>query len=326
MNIVRANKKIRWGIMGLGRIAGVFCDMLKELEQAEIYAVASRTIEKAESFGEKYHAVKCYGSYEELVKDENVDIIYIATPIGCHYEHAKLCLEAGKNVLCEKALTMHAYEAEELYALAKEKQLFFMEAVWSKCHPVYRKLMEWKKEGKFGQIQSVEARIFTLGSRQHRLLKKNEGGVLYDLTIYPLVYACSLLGYEPTEVRAMAVKDGEDVDVVDSVQLHYENGAFATLVGALSCERQGSLYIHGTEGKVLIHKERFHQAQYVELLDWNNQLIDSLDAPFMVNGYEYEALEAMKCLSEGRTESELIPMEETIALIRLMEECKRQWD
>ena len=152
-------KKIRWGIMGTGRIAGVFCDMLKELAPAIIYAVASRTEEKALAFGQKYGAEKCYGSYEELVEDDNVDIIYVATPIGCHYENVKLCLEAGRHVLCEKAFTQNAAEAKDLYEIAGEKQLFLMEALWTKCQPVFQKIMEWKNTGKFGKIQGVEARF-----------------------------------------------------------------------------------------------------------------------------------------------------------------------
>ena len=319
-------KTIRWGIMGCGRIAGTFCNMLKELNGAEIYAVASRTTDKAETFGAKYNAVKCYGTYEELVQDAKVDIVYVATPIGCHYENAKLCLNAGKAVLCEKALTIRAEEAEELYALAQEKNVFFMEAVWTKCHPVFRKIMEWKQNGSFGQVQGVEARFYTAATREHRLMKKNQGGALYDITLYPLTYACSMLGYEPKEVRALAIKDGEDVDVMESIQLYYENGAFATLTGGLSCERQTSLYIHGSKGRVLIQQEQFHHAQKVALYDWNNQVVEELEEPFQINGYEYEAIEAMKCLREGKTESEMMPMQETIALIRLMEECSRQWE
>lgn len=312
--------------MGLGRIAGTFCNMLKELEGAEIYAVASRTIEKAEAFGQNYQAARCYSSYEELVQDECVDIIYVATPIGSHYDNVKLCLNAGKNVLCEKAFTLKADEAEELYALAREKKLFLMEAVWTKCHPVFRKIMEWKKEGKFGEIQGVEARFYTAATKEHRLLKKNQGGVLYDMTLYPLTYACAMLGYEPQHIHALAVKGGEAVDVMESIQLQYENGAFATLTGGLACERQSTLYIHGTKGSVLVHQENFHCAQHVALYDWNNQIIEEFEEPFRINGYEYEAMEAMNCLQEGRIESNLMPMQETIALIRLMEECQRQWD
>lgn len=320
------DQSIRWGILGTGRIARKFCDTLKELPQAEIYAVGSRTLEKAENFGEEYRIEKRYGSYEAFAAEKGIDIVYVATPIGCHYEHVKLCLNAGKHVLCEKAFTQSAAQAEELYALAKEKQLFLMEAMWMKCQPVFRKIMEWKEQGRFGEIQGVDAKFYTCATREHRLMKdRTQGGSLYDLTIYPITYACALLGYEPSEIRAAAVMDGDGVDVMESIQLLYGNGSFASLTGGLSCERQVSLYIHGTRARVLLEQEYFYKAQRAVLLDWSNQPIEEMEAPFSVNGYEYEALEAMECVCHGRTESALVPMPDTIKVIRLMEKCQAQW-
>ena len=319
-------EQIRWGILGTGRIARKFCDTLKELEQAQIWAVGSRTSEKAEEFGTAYGIERCYGSYRELVSDKDVDIIYVATPIACHYENVKLCLNAGKHVLCEKAFTQTATEAEELYRLAQEKHLFLMEALWSKCQPVFRKLMEWKEQGRFGEIQAVEAKFYTCATTEHRLMRdRTQGGTLYDLTIYPMTYACALLGYEPEHIHALAVKGGDDVDVMESIQFSYANGSFASLTGGLSCEKQASLYIHGTKARVLINREFFFQAQEAVLLDWQNQPLEEFAQPFAINGYEYEAQEAMACVSQGRLTSSLVPMEDTIRVIRLLEECRRQW-
>lgn len=318
-------EKIRWGILGTGRIARKFCDTLKELPQALICAVGSRSPETAERFGMEYGIAHCYGSYEELAQDKDVDIIYVATPIACHYENVKLCLNAGKHVLCEKAFTQNVAEAEELYHLAQEKNLFLMEAMWTKCHPVFRKVMEWKEQGKFGEIQAVEAKFYTCATTEHRLMKNRaQGGSLYDLTIYPLTYACALLGYEPERISALAVKGGDEVDVMESIQLSYADGHFASLTGGLSCERQVSLYIHGTKARVLINREFFFQAQRVVLLDWQNQPIEEFEEPFAISGYEYEAREAMECVSRGSATSSLVPMEETIQVIKLMEECRRQ--
>lgn len=319
-------KKIRWGIMGTGRIAGVFCNMLKDLEQAEIYAVASRNQEKATEFGAKYCATACYGSYEELVEDPQVDIIYIATPIACHYENVKLCLNAGKHVLCEKALTQSSAQAKELYALSQEKNVFLMEALWTKCQPVFRKIMEWNQEGKLGKIQAIEARFYTLGGRDHRLVKnRNQGGVLFDLVIYPLMYTCALMGYKPQNINALAVIGGDDIDIMDSIQLLYEDGAFASITSGVSHEHQISLYIQGTEGRILIQNEFFFQAQHVVLEDWNGQPKETFEGTFQISGYEYEAIEAMECIAQGKTQSDLIPMEDTIAILELLEECKTKW-
>lgn len=317
----------RWGIMGTGRIAGIFCHMLSRLEGAEIYAVASRSMEKAVAFGDRYPAEIYYGSYEDLVKDPQVDIIYVATPIACHYDNVKLCLAHGKHVLCEKALTASSEQAKELYHLAKEKHLLLSEALWTKCQPVFRKVMEWYKDGKFGEIQAVEARFYTAATKDHRLIKyKEQGGVLFDLMIYPLMYACALLGYNPESIHAVAVKSDDDIDIMESVHLQYANGSFAALTAGLSHERQISLYIQGTKGRLIIREEFFFQATRAELVDWDSRVIDSIDAPFDINGYEYEAMDSMRCLAEGKTSSDLLPPEDTIAALELLEKCKDAWE
>ena len=203
-------------------------------------------------------------------------------------------MNADKNVLCEKAFTMQAEEAKELWAIAKQKQLFLMEALWTKCQPVYCKMMEWKEQGLLGDILGVEAKFYTAGGKEHRLYKdKKQGGALYDLAIYPLMYACAFLGYQPQKIFAHAVIDGDDVDVMDSILLEYENGAFADLTAGLSCKRQASLYIHGSKGRVLIDEEHFYKAQSATLYSVNNKVIDSIEAPFEISGYEYEAMEVM---------------------------------
>lgn len=320
------DKKIRWGIMGTGRIAKLFCDTLRKLKQAEIYAIGSRNKETAEAMKGIYHAAVSYGSYEELVKDDKIDIIYVATPIGSHYENVKLCLKAGRNVLCEKAFTQKSAEAEELYKLSKENNLFLMEAMWTKCQPVFQKIMEWNKEGKLGNVQGVECKLYTKADTNHRLYRdKNQGGTLFDVSIYPITYACALLGYEPSQIYAMVAKGGDDVDTMESIQLQYEDGAFANLSGGLSPERQLSLYIHGTKGRILINQEPFHCAQKASLLNWENEIIEAFEQPFEVNGYEYEAIEAMWCIQNKKTESEIVPVEETIQVIRIMEACLEQW-
>ena len=314
---------MKWGIMGTGRIANIFCETLQQIQDMQVYAIGSRDLEKAEKFAQKFNAEKYYGSYEELVCDENIDVIYVATPIACHYECVKLCLNAGKNVLCEKAFTMHAEEAKELYEIAQQKQLFLMEALWTKCQPVYRKLMEWKEQGLLGDIQGVEAKFYTMGGTNHRLYRdKKQGGALYDLAVYPLMYACAFLGYQPKKIFAHAVIDGDDVDVMDTIQLEYDNGAFADLTAGVSCKRQVSLYVHGSKGRVLIDDEPFFQAQHATLYNANNEIIDCTDVPFEINGYEYEAMEVKACIDNGKTNSDLIPMEETIAIIGLLEDVK----
>ena len=318
--------KVRWGILGTGRIAGIFCNTLAQMEDAEIYAIGSRTKEKAEDFAKDYDVHTTYGSYEELVADEQVDIVYIATPINCHYEHIKLCLLAGKGVLCEKAFTQLSAQAEELYALAKEKGLLLMEALWTRYQPVYRKIVEWKEAGFLGEIRHVDASFYTGGKTDHRLYKDpSQGGCLPDLTIYPILYACSMLGFQPQAIDAWAMKNEHGMDVSESVRLLYENGSFASLTGGLDKERRVLLNIYGTKGRLCIAKENFFKATEAQLLDWDDNEIAFYSEPFAISGYTYEAQEAMKCFRQKQVSSNLHPMEDTIAILKILEECQRQW-
>ncbi len=149
--------KIRWGIIGTGRIAHTFAEALSGCEGAELYAVASRTVQKAADFAEKFGFLKSYGSYAELAQDENIDVVYIATPMHSHYHDAKLCLAHDKNVLCEKSVTLNFHQLEELLELAKKKNLFFMEAMWMKCRPAYQKVMEWLRTDRIGKVRYIKA-------------------------------------------------------------------------------------------------------------------------------------------------------------------------
>ena len=317
---------VRWGILGTGRIAGVFCDTLAQMTDAQIYAIGSRTEEKAKAFAQTYQAPVSYGSYEALVADENIDIVYVASPINCHYEHVKLCLLAGKGVLCEKAFTQTAEQAEELYALAKEKNLLLMEALWTRYQPVYRKILEWKEAGLFGEIRHVDASFYTGGTKSHRLYKDpSQGGCLPDLTIYPLLYACSMLGFEPKQIDALAMKNEWGMDVTESIRLLYDNGSFASLTGGLDKERRVHLCIYGTKGRLCMNKENFFKATEAELLDWDNNPIAYYKEPFGISGYTYEAQEAMECYKNGQVISSMHPMEDTIAILKILEECHRQW-
>ncbi len=317
------NQKIRWGYMGAGRIAGWFATGMSVLEDAELYAIASRTLEKAEKFAKEYGIEKAYGSYEEMLLDPEVDIVYVATPVVEHYRCVKMCLEAGKNVLCEKALTVNYAQAEELVNMAREKNLFFMEAAWSKCQPVFLKIKEWISSGLLGEIQSVEARFYTLAGEGHRLYKRElAGGALLDLGFYPIMYACAFMGHEPKRIISHMAIGEQNVDYLDSVILEYEGGKYAHLSCGLGCERSISAYILGTKGRILIQDEFFFQATKVTAYDFDNHVLETFEGPFLKNGYEFEAIEAMECLRAGKKESGKIPLDETLAIMKILDTCR----
>ena len=194
------SQKIRIGVIGAGRMAGWFSEGLTVVTDAVRYAVGSRSEEKAQEFADRYGYEKAYGSYEAVLQDPEVDLVYIATPIREHYANIRAALEAGKPVLCEKSLTVNAAQAEEVVALARSKGLFLMEAVWTLCQPVYRKIREWASEGLLGEIQAADGCFYTAAGKGHRLYNaETGGGALLDLGFYPVTYACSFLGMHPEQ-------------------------------------------------------------------------------------------------------------------------------
>ena len=214
------SQKIRIGVIGAGRMAGWFSEGLTVVTDAVRYAVGSRSEEKAQEFADRYGYEKAYGSYEAVLQDPEVDLVYIATPIREHYANIRAALEAGKPVLCEKSLTVNAAQAEEVVALARSKGLFLMEAVWTLCQPVYRKIREWASEGLLGEIQAADGCFYTAAGKGHRLYNaETGGGALLDLGFYPVTYACSFLGMHPEQILSHTIIGAAGVDYIDSIVL-----------------------------------------------------------------------------------------------------------
>lgn len=319
-------KTIQWGILGAGRIAGIFSTALAALPDAGRLAVGSRDEKKAAAFAASYGFERSYGSYEKLLADPETDIIYVATPIRYHYEHIKACLLAGKNVLAEKPFTVNAAQAGELITLAKERGLFLMEAVWTKCQPSFLELKSWIAQGVLGELKTVDIQFYTAADTTHRLYnRKIAGGSLLDVGVYPVMYACALLGNEPERVISHAFIGEKHVDYTDSIVLEYQNGSYAHLSSGLGPEKMISLYIQGTKGRVLVKKEYFFQVTSLEALDYDNRVIRSFHQPFLCNGYEYEAMEAMECIRNKQIQSDKVPLSDTLAVMKILDTCRQQW-
>lgn len=318
--------KIKWGIIGTGRIAVLFAEALAGTADAELYAVASRTKDKAEDFAAKYGFEKAYGSYRELAEDGGVDIVYIATPMSSHYGDAKLCLENGKNVLCEKTLTLNTSQSEEIISLAKERGLFFMEAMWMKFRPTFLKALEWVRSGAIGKLQYVKADFcnFMPYNPEDRTFRADcGGGALLDLGVYPITFAAHFLGYEPKEIVSAAHIGVEGVDMSNTVLLKYD-GCFASLNSSFEVQCRNKALISGEKGSIIIG-DWFHCSSEAELFDIYGNSLERSVIPVDVNGYEYEIYESHRCLREGLLESELCTHAETLAVMRIMDECRRQW-
>lgn len=229
---VGSGRKVRWGILATGGIAASFAEDLRELkDDAEIVAVGSRRLESARAFADRFGIPRAYGSWTELADDEGVDVVYVATPHSAHRVAAGLCLRAGRSVLCEKPFTVNAVEARELADLARTHGRFLMEAMWTYCNPVVRRLTELVADGAVGEVRSVHADFGLAGPFDpgHRLLDPAlGGGALLDLGVYPVSFAHLLLG-EPDEVQAWAHLTEDGVDDNTGMLLGYDSGAMAVL-------------------------------------------------------------------------------------------------
>jgi len=316
---------IRWGILGTGRIADKFAGDLALAEGAAAVAVGSRSRESAEHFARRHGIPKAYGSYDELVRDPDVDIVYVATPHPMHKENALLCLGAGKAVLCEKPLTVNAAEAEELIRAAREKKIFLMEGMWTRHLPAIRKVRNWLEEGRIGEVQLLEADFGfrTAWNPEGRWLNPElGGGALLDVGIYPVSLASMIFGGPPSRIDSFAHIGETGVDERFSLLFAYDGGKAAQLGGAVRLELGCEARIYGTKGVIRIPD--FFRAKRAELRV-HGEAEELFEYKGEREGFAYEAEEAGRCLREGLIESPVMPLDESLAIMRTMDEIRRQW-
>lgn len=315
---------IRWGVLSTGHIAGVFAADLKLLPDHRLAAVASRTQEKADAFAAEFGdaATTAHATYEALAADPDVDIVYIATPHSEHHANARLCLEAGKHVLCEKAMTVNATECADLMDLAAERGLFLMEAMWMRTNPLHHKLIELLHDGAIGTVRAVSAELgFTVAQTEpkHRLRDIDQaGGALLDMGVYPLTFVWDVLGAAGS-VQASGLMSG-DVDGTIGVTLGYAD-AVATIATSIDANMPARGVVMGSDG--WIELEGFHAARsFVVHRSDRDDETHSITWPGM--GYTYEAQEAARCVRAGLLESPMVPMTDTLAIMGQMDEIRRQ--
>lgn len=318
--------KIRWGIMATGRIAATFADAVNYVEDAELYACASRDEDRAKAFAEKFGVKKYYGDYGMLADDENVDVIYIASPMAQHYEQAKMCLLKGKNVLCEKTITLNGSQLAELIDIAEKQNVFFMEAMWMKFLPAFLKAKEWVKDGGIGIPKMIKCDFSNLCpfNAEDRLFKSSlGGGCLLDLGVYPITLACEFLGYEPADIISNAYIGKSGVDFDASIILKYDD-SFAHLTAGFDIECQNPAFVIGDKGRIRFGNW-FFCTDEVMLYDDDGHLLEHFKKPHLKNGYEFEIMEVHECLKQGKKQSNINSLYHTTATMKIMDECRKQW-
>ncbi|WCE02049.1 Gfo/Idh/MocA family oxidoreductase [Streptomyces sp. HUAS 31] len=317
-----AEQKVRWGILATGGIAAAFTADLVDLPDAEVVAVASRRQESADAFAERFGIPRAYGDWTSLAEDGDIDVVYVATPHSAHREAAGLCLEAGRHVLCEKAFTLNAREAAELVALAKARGSFLMEAMWMYCNPLVRRLKALVDDGAIGEVRHVQADFGLAGPfpPSHRLRDPAQGGgALLDLGVYPVSFAQLLLG-EPSDVTARATLSAEGVDLQTGALLSWDGGALASLHCSIVGGTATAASITGSAGRIDVPGGFFFPERFVLHRDGRDPeefTADPADGPR--NTLRHEAAEVMRALRAGESESPLVPLEGTLAVMRTLD-------
>ncbi|WP_286257265.1 Gfo/Idh/MocA family protein [Streptomyces graminofaciens] len=316
------NRPVRWGILATGGIAAAFTADLVDLPDAEVVAVASRTEESAKAFAERFGIPRAYGDWSALAEDEDVDVVYVATPHSAHRTAAGMCLEAGRGVLCEKPFTLNVREAEELVALARGRGQFLMEAMWMYCNPLVRRLAEVVGDGVIGEVRTVQADFGLEGPfpPSHRLRDPAQGGgALLDLGVYPISFAQLLLG-EPSDIAARAVLSDEGVDLQTGALLSWESGALASVHCSIVGGTATSASVTGSKGRIDIPHGFFFPDRFIVHRDGRDPetfAVDPADGPR--NSFRHEAREVMRALRAGETESPLVPLDGTLAVMRTLD-------
>ena len=315
---------IRWGVLGAGNIAATVGADIAASPGSVLAAVGARDGERAAAFAARHRVARSYGSYEELVADPDVDVIYVATTHAQHHEHALLALRAGKAVLVEKAFTLTAWQAREVVAEARARRLFCMEAMWTRLNPLLRRAVELTTAGRIGTVLGVRTDLSKLFpfDPAHRLYDLAAGGgALLDLGVYPATVTWMLLG-RPDEVQALGTLAPTGTDVTVVQQWRYDSGPVASLYCSAAGPSPFGGLITGTGGWISIEPRLHRPQRLVVHTDDGTEVIDAPPAPG--NGYRLQVAEVERCLREGLTESALIPLDDTVAIMQTLDDARRQ--
>ena len=325
---MKTQAPIRWGIIATGFIAAKFataCNFeAKRTGRSILSAVASRNAKKSAAFAAEYHIPHSYGSYEELIHDPNIDAIYVATPHTFHAELSITALSAGKSVLCEKPAGLNAMEFHPVVETARHEKRFYMEAMWMKFNPSFRKALTWVQEGRIGKIQYLNGAFFFAApfNPEGRLFNPSlGGGALLDVGIYPATFATMFAGRtQPDHISSIIKKGSTEVDIYNQAHLVWNSGIMADIASSISLQSLDDIHpaiITGETGTILI--PAFWRAQQAILLDTEGHKIEHFNAPFECNGYEYELREVEECLLSGKTESPVHTYADSAMVLKILD-------
>ena len=332
-------KAVNWAILAPGSIAHRMAEAMQKSKtktKLNLYAVGSRDLERSKNFAEKYGFEKYYGSYKELLSDPKVDAVYIANPHSFHFDSIMECLDAGKHVLVEKPAVCNMGQLNKVIEKAKEKKLFFMEAMWTAFNPCIKRIKKIISEGKIGEIKHIES-FFNVRlpyDPKHRLWAPElAGGALLDLGIYNIFYAMIINNYEPIINHSSNVRLVKGIDAWNSVNLTFKNGVTTHFESSCDMPNESNSHdsvIYGTKGFISSKNFFFQTKAEIHIYKGDggneNDLAEIIDEPFDVNGFEYELIDANECILNGKIESDVHGIQRSIDLCMIMDKLRNDWE
>ena len=318
---------MKMAILGAGGIAAIMAETIAKMDEVESYAIGSRDIGKANAFAEKYGFQKAYGSYEELLADPEVELVYIAVPHSLHHKWTLRALEARKHVLCEKAFAVNEAQAREMIELAERKKLLLAEAMWTRYMPSRKIIDELIKSGVIGEVVTVSSNLgYDIDTKERIVRPELAGGALLDLTVYPLHFSSMILGDDIASLEASCCKTSTGMDGQDFITIRYKDGKIATMFTSIYTltDRRGMIY--GDKGFIEVQNINNPEQIRVYSPDRNGpELRACYDVPEQITGYEYEVRACIKAIEEGKTECPEMPHSQTIQIMCQMDEIRKQF-
>lgn len=317
-------ERFRVGIIGAGHIAEKMAWTLTQMTEAEPYAVASRSLEKAEAFAEKYGFSKAYGSYEDILDDPMVELVYVATPHSFHHAHVRMCLAKGKPVLCEKAFMLNRAQAEDVINLAREKKVFLAEAIWTRYEPAREILDGLIASGEIGTPTFLKASLsYPVEGKERVRTAALGGGALLDLGVYCINFALMNMGSDIEKITTTCRKNEEGVDVQETFTFQYRDGRTAMLAASVLCadDRQG--IISGDKGYIIA--DNINNPLRFDIYRRGAELVRSVEVPQQITGFEYQIRACIEAIRSGKIEPDAMPHSEILRVLEIMDTLRKEW-
>ena len=315
---------MKLGILGPGRIARTVTATLVQMPEIECYAVASRNLERAEEFARDFGFEKVYDSYEAMLRDPELELVYITTPHSHHYAQMMLCLEHGKHVICEKAFTLNADQARKIREFASRKGLYVAEAIWTRYMPSRKMIDEIIASGIIGSVNTLTANLsYNIAYKERIMEPALAGGALLDIGIYGLNFALMHFGSDIERMESTVKLTDTGVDAMETITIFYKDGRMAVLTHSIYCRSDRKGIIHGENGYIVV--ENINNPQSVAVYDSGDNLLAFHKVPQQISGYEYEFREAVRCIREGKQEADSMPMETTVQVMEIMDSLRKTW-